>query len=150
MANLNDPSTIAGWKDDGTTLRARKGDDSAPADVSAASLGIESGFGLGGTVTQATNKSTGVALNAIAGAITMNNANLATLTPVGFTLTNSKIAATDVVAMSIKSGATASSYLVSVDAVAAGSCHITLFNTTGGGLAEAVVINFVVIKGTAS
>ena len=98
------------------------------------------------SVTQSTNKSTGVTCQGLSGVITMNNANVATLTPVGFTVTDAAIAATDVIAVSIKSGATASSYTVAVDAVAAGSFHITLFNASSGGLAEAVVLTYSVIK----
>lgn len=104
----------------------------------------------GGTVTQATDKTTGVTLNKLTGAITMNNAALASATTVSFTLTNSTIAATDVVMVSIKSGATAGAYSVDVDAVAAGSCRISLRNNSGGSLGEAVVLNYVVIKGSAS
>ena len=108
--------------------------------------GIGYRTGAGGTVTQATSKSTGVTLNNICGAITMNAASLAATTSVGFTLTNSAIAATDIVIVNLKSGATADSYTVTVDAVAAGSCRISLRNVTGGALAEAVVLNFTVIK----
>lgn len=106
--------------------------------------------GAGGAVTQATSKSTGVTLNASCGQITMNNANIAATTTVGFTLTNNAIAATDVVLVSIKSGATASSYSVQVGAVATGSCLIEVRNYTGGGLAEALVLSFAVIKASAS
>jgi len=60
------------------------------------------------------------------------------------------IAATDVVLVSIKSGATANSYTVTVGAVGSGSCVIELRNTTGGSLGEAVVLNFAVIKGVTS
>jgi hypothetical protein len=153
MANsgfFNDPSTIAGLKDDGTTLRARKGDDSGPADITGASIGIESGVSAGGTVTQATSKSTGVTLNKIAGQITMNNATLNAGVEVAFTLTNSKIAAADVVVVCIASGGTSGSYLVAVTAVAAGSCEITVSNASAGNLGEALVLNFVVIKGASS
>lgn len=108
------------------------------------------GAGTGGTIAQATSKSTGVTLNTLCGAITMNNANLAATTSVGFTLTNSQIAATDTVIVNIKSGATVDSYTVTVDTVAAGSCRISLRNYTAGGLAEAVVLNFAVLKAVAS
>ena len=108
------------------------------------------GTGAGGAVTQATSRTTGVTLNKRTGQITMNNAALAANTMVGFTLTNSEIAATDVVAVNIKSGATASSYVVTTGAVAAGSCLIELRNTSGGALGEAVVLSFVVIKGVAA
>ena len=76
--------------------------------------------------------------------------SLVTATSVGFTLTNSQVAATDVVLASIKSGATADSYTVTVDAVGAGSCRISLRNISAGSLSEAVVINFAVIKAVAA
>lgn len=100
----------------------------------------------GGSVTQGTSKSTGVTLNRVVGQITMHNAALASSTSVGFTLTNSVIDADDVVFVCIGSGATAASYQVCVDAVAAGSCKFHLRNTSGGSLGEAVVLNFGVIK----
>lgn len=147
---ISNPALIAGIKQDGTTLRARKGDDSAPADFTAASIGVEPGIGAGGAVTQATSKSTGVTLNKIAGQITMNNAALNAGVEVAFTLTNSKIAANDVPVVAIASGGTSASYGVAVTAVADGSCEITVSNWSAGNLSEALVLNFVVIKGTAS
>jgi hypothetical protein len=103
--------------------------------------------GTGGTVTQATSKSTGVTLNKVCGQITMNNAQLNRVTSVTFTLTNSFIAATDVVVVNIASGATAGAYTITVEVVAAGSCNISLHNLlTGTDLSEAVVLNFAVIK----
>jgi hypothetical protein len=116
-----------------------------------ASAGVGYATGAGGVVTQLTDKSTAVTLNAICGTITMDAAILAHQTPVAFTLTNSAIAATDVVAVSVKSGGTAGAYLVSAGAVAAGSCSITLFNCqTAGNLSEAVVLSFAVIKAVAA
>lgn len=116
-----------------------------------ASAGVGYATGAGGVVTQLTNKSTAVTLNAICGTITMDAATLAHQTPVAFTLTNSAIAATDVVVVSVKSGGTAGAYLVSAGAVAAGSCSITLFNCqTSGNLSEAVVLSFAVIKAVAA
>ena len=112
-----------------------------------ATAGIGYGTGAGGTVTQATNKGTGVTLNKVSGQITMNAASLAAGAEVSFTLTNSAIAATDVVVTAISSGATAGAYNTHVDAIAAGSCRISLTNLSAGPLSEAIVINFVVIKG---
>lgn len=106
--------------------------------------------GVGGTVTQATSKSTGVTLSKRCGAITMNNAALAASTSVSFTLTNTTIGANDVVMASIASAATAGAYTVTVDAVASGSCRISLRNVSGGSLSEAVVINFVVVGSVTS
>ena len=102
--------------------------------------------GTGGAVTQATNKSTGVTLNKRCGQITMNNASLSAAAEVSFTLTNSTISATDVVMICIGSGATAGAYNVQCDAVAAGSCRISIGNMSSGSLGEAIVLNFVVIK----
>jgi len=102
--------------------------------------------GTGGTVTQASSKSTGVTLNKRCGQITMNNASLSAAAEVSFTLTNSTIAATDVVMVCIGSGATAGAYNVQCDAVAAGSCRISVGNMSSGSLSEALVLNFVVIK----
>jgi len=100
-----------------------------------------------GTVTQATDKSTGVTLNRSMGRITMNAASLAASTAVTFTLTNSLIGANDVLVLHVSSGATAGAYIAYVTSLAAGSCVIALRNLTGGALAEAVVLNFTLIHG---
>ena len=116
-----------------------------------ATAGVGYATGAGGAVTQLTSKATGVTLNKVCGTITMDSATLAHQTPVAFTLTNSAIEATDVVAVCVKSGGTAGAYLVSAGAVAAGSCSITLFNCqTSGNLSEAVVLSFAVIKAVAA
>jgi hypothetical protein len=98
-----------------------------------------------GAVTQLTSKSTGVTLNKSSGQITMNNASLANVTNVSFTLTNNTIGLNDVVVLSVASGATAGGYNCWISGKATGSCTITLRNLSGGSLAEAVVINFAVI-----
>lgn len=98
-----------------------------------------------GTVTQATSKSTGVTLNKSAGQITMNNAALASVTNVTFTLTNSFISANDILILNVGSGATAGAYNCWVSGLSAGSATITLRNISGGSLSEAVVLNFALI-----
>lgn len=115
-------------------------------------FGFKTGLGVGGAVTQATNRSTGVTLNALSGAITTSNASLAAEAAATFTVTNSKVAATDVVVVSIKSGSNGGNTAVAVSAVAAGSFDIKVSNNNAAaGTAEtgAIVINFVVIKGAA-
>ena len=102
----------------------------------------------GGAVTQATSKSTGVTLNTPCGQITMNGAALAAGSAVPFTMTNSQVGPQDVIAVSIKSGATAGAYSVSTLDIASGSVKIALRNLTAGSLSEAVVLNFVIIKST--
>ena len=105
------------------------------------------GYGNGrGTVTQGTNKSTGVSLNAPCGAITMNGAALAAGTTVSFTLTNTSIAATDLLVLNHVSGGTAGAYVLNAQA-AAGSASINVRNITAGSLSEAIVIGFAIIKG---
>ena len=101
-----------------------------------------------GAVTQATSKSTGVTLNKSAGQITMNNAALASVTNVAFTLTNSLISANDVMIVNVAGGAaTAGTYNVFTSTLAAGSATIVLRNISGGSLSEAVVINYAIIHG---
>jgi hypothetical protein len=105
------------------------------------------GTGAGGTVTQGTDKATAVTLNTRCGTITMNAAALAAATTVSFTLTNSQIAATDVLILNHASGGTAGSYALNAQA-AAGSASINVRNVSGGSLSEAIVIRFAVVKAT--
>ena len=104
--------------------------------------------GSGGTVTQAdtSGKGTAVTLNKISGEIVMDDAALADDATAVFTLTNSTIAATDVVIVNVASGvAVAGSYQVTVGAVAAGSCSISVLNVSGGSRTDTIKLNFAVI-----
>jgi hypothetical protein len=101
--------------------------------------------GDGGAVTQATSKSTGVTLSKKCGQITLNGAALAADTTVSFTLTNTTVAATDIIVLNHVSGGTAGSYLLNAQA-AAGSASINVRNITSGSLSEAIVIGFAVVK----
>jgi len=102
--------------------------------------------GAGGTITQATSKATAFTLSKMCGQITMAADALAANTIVSATWTNSLIAATDVVIINHKSGGTLGAYTINV---ACGSPTSTLYirNNTSGSLSEALVLNFVVIKG---
>lgn len=104
--------------------------------------------GAGGAVTQATNKSTGVTLNAPCGQITMHNAELAGGAVVSFAMTNSFITAADNVI--VTANFAGGPYEAWVYSVTAGACSIAVRNTTGGALSNAVVINFAVINGAAA
>lgn len=104
------------------------------------------GYSSGGAVTQITSRTTGVTLNSLAGAITLVSAAGST-TPASLTVTNSTVAATDVVVVQQKSGTDL--YTISVTALAAGSFQVT-FNTKSGTTTESPVFNFVVLKGAAS
>jgi hypothetical protein len=115
-------------------------------------VGYVNGSGAGSTVTQLTNKSTGVTINAISGQITMNNAALAGATGVSFVVSNSFVAATDVVVACIAgstTGSTGNDYNIGVSAVSAGQFTLTLWNQATS-KSNALTINFVVIKGANS
>lgn len=135
----------------GVTLAAAGSDANIDLVVSPKGTG---GFGYatgkGGAVTQLTSKSTGVTLNTICGTITMNGAALAAGAEVSFTMTNSTITLNDLVIVNVGSGAAGGTYSIDVTDVAAGSCRITVSNTSAGSLSEAIVLNFAVIRATAS
>jgi hypothetical protein len=119
--------------------------------TSAVGFGVK--VGDGGTVTQATNRTTGVTLNKMSGAITTNNASLAAEATADFVVTNSKVAINDVVAVSVRSGANGGGTTVSVIGVAASSFTIRVHNgNVAAGTAEtgAIIINFVVLKGASA
>lgn len=102
--------------------------------------------GSGGAVTQTTSRSTGVTLDKTNGAITLVSAAGST-TATTFTVTNSTVAATDVIHICQKSGT--DKYIVLVTNVAAGSFQIT-FYTTGGTTTEQPVFNFAILKSVAA
>jgi hypothetical protein len=108
--------------------------------------GVGYAAGAGGTVTQITSKATGVALNTLSGAITLNNAALNAGVVVSFTLTDTSIAATDVMILNHDSGGTVGAYLLNAQC-GAGSALITVTNISAANLSEAIVIQFAVIKG---
>lgn len=107
------------------------------------------GSGTGGTVTQLTSRTTGVTLDKPSGQITLfASTSISGHGSNEFTLTNSYIDATDVVHVCFASGLTAASYGVTVTAVSAGSCKITVSNFSNSATpTDTPVLNFVVIKG---
>lgn len=107
----------------------------------------------GGTVTQATNRSTGVTLNTISGQITTNSTSLAAETGATFTVTNSQVFADDVVLLTMAGGSNGGNTTIQVVVTAAGSFQITVANqNAAGGTAEtgAILINFLVMKAAQS
>jgi len=109
--------------------------------------------GAGGTVTQLTNRTTGVTLNQITGEIVLVAGTITGHEADEFTLTNSEIAANDVVVVSIKSGCAAGTrkyYQTQVVAVAAGSCVIAVGNLDNGTVpstgTDTPVLQFAVVK----
>lgn len=124
---------------------------SIAATTSILSSGISSGIGYatgaGAAVTQITSRTTTPpVINRVTGAITLVSA-AGSATYQSFTVTNSAVAATDVIIVNQKSGT--DKYIIMVTAVAAGSFQIT-FATTGGTTTEQPVFNFAVIKGVAA
>lgn len=107
----------------------------------------QAGAGTGGTVTQVTNRSTGVTLNKACGTIVTDTTSLAALAAASFTVTNSVVGINDVVVLSVQSGATNVKTFVKVTTVAAGSFIITVHNVDAA-TAEigAIIINFIVFK----
>lgn len=113
--------------------------------------GLGYGTGAGGTVTQATSKATAVTLNKPTGQITMNNAALAAGATVGFQLTNSLIAASDILSVAMVNGGVGNPANYRVKAsCGAGTALIYVTNESGGSLSEALLIQFAIIKGATS
>lgn len=110
---------------------------------SGATSGVGYTTGAGGTVTQATSRTTGVTLNKVTGATTLVSA-AGSVTWQSFTVTDSAVAATDVIVVNQKSGTDKN--MIHVTAVNAGSFEIT-FATTGGTTVEQPVFNYAILKG---
>lgn len=101
-------------------------------------------------VTQLTSITTGVTCNAITGVITTVSQTVAAGAEAEFTVTNSKVAATDVVVACIKTHTSAGDFIVGVSAVAAGSFKLRLTNLNAATAGNNVlVINFIVLKAEA-
>jgi hypothetical protein len=107
------------------------------------------GAGSGGTVTQATSKTTAVTLNKSVGRIVMNSAALAANTNVNFQLNNSLITQSDTLVCSIQEATGGVVYTVQAYC-GTGFAQILVRNTGGSSLSEAVAINFAIIKGAIS
>lgn len=111
------------------------------------------GLGAGGTVVQATSKSTAVTLNKPTGQIAMHNAELADGALVTFQLNNNLITTVDALILTIDAysiiGIPTEKYSVSGTVFGSGA-YITVKNISAGSLSEALRINFTVIKGATS
>lgn len=119
---------------------------SAGAEVTGAA-GLGYGTGAGGTVTQSTSKSTAVTLNKPTGQITMHNASLGAGASVIFALNNSLITAVDILVLNATSFG---NYSVVCVNTSTGAASIRVTNISGGALAEALYIQFAIIKGAAA
>ena len=121
----------------------------AQTSISAPDAGIGYAGQPAAAVTQITNRSTGVTINALCGVITGDNTSLAAEATATFVVTNSKVDIGDVVVIAVRSGPTSGATSFRVTAVAAGSFSISATNNNvAAGTADtgAPVINFAVIK----
>ena len=146
------------WYEGGTTV---SGSTRMMILSQAGDLTVESGFiksasptsGVGyatfagGAVAQATDRTTGVTLSKVCGTITTHTDSLAAGAAATFTVTNTAVAITDVVNVSIQSGATTVQTNVRVTTTAAGSFNITVENNHAS-TAEtgAIIINYAILK----
>jgi hypothetical protein len=97
-------------------------------------------------VTQATSITTGVTCNALSGVITTVSQTVAGAAEASFTVTNSEVAATDVVVACIKTHTSAGLFFPCVTAVGAGSFELSLTNLSASAGNNVLVINFLVHK----
>jgi hypothetical protein len=101
-------------------------------------------------VTQITSITTGVVCNALTGVITTVSQTVAAGAEADIVVTNSQVAATDVVVACIKTHTSAGSFIAAVSAVGAGQFTLRLTNLDAAAAGNNVlVINFIVIKATA-
>lgn len=154
-------AAAAGCNLNGSTLAADGTDTNININITPKGTGqtLSSGkmgypTGTGGTVTQATSRTTGVTLNKITGEIVLVAGTIAGHDADEFTLTNSNIEADDVLILSIKSGVAAGTrkyYQTNVVSTSAGSCVISIGNIDNAAIpssgTDAPVIQFVVLKG---
>jgi hypothetical protein len=119
---------------------------------SAPTGGVGYATGAGATVTQITNRSTGVTINTLCGTIQTDTTSLAAGASAEFTVTNSSVAIGDVVVVSQRSGSSlvagvAGVTTIEVVTTAAGSFVIAVANgSTTTADTGAIIINFAVIK----
>lgn len=101
-----------------------------------------------GTISQATDRTTGVTLNAYQGTITTQATSLAAGAEVTFTVTNSKVNASSVPLVALKTPSSTGFSVPMVTKVQDGSFDITLSNLHASTAdTTAAVINFYVING---
>lgn len=116
--------------------------------VNTSSINIFPVRGDTSTVTQATNRSTGVTINSTVGQITTDATSLAAAAEATFVVTNSYVTAKSVVVINAASGQTAGTSIPVVTAVADGQFSITLTNLHASTAdTGAMVINFIVLEG---
>ena len=139
-------TSLASLSTVGTITSLSAGTVTATSSIkSSGTTGVGYATGAGGTQTQLTNKTTNVVLNKVCGTITTTADSVNAGTVFTFSIVNSTIASTDVVHVQHISGGTLGAYTCTA-APATGSAAIYVRNNTAGALAEALTLQFVVIK----
>ena len=117
------------------------------SEASATGISCFIGYGEGAldtsnsaTVTQSTNKTTGVLTNRNSGQITTSNAALASNAEVTFTVSNSNVRETDAIGINYNG---VGGYSIQPNNVRNGGFDIIIRNNSGGSLSHALVLNFV-------
>lgn len=104
--------------------------------------------GTGGSVTQATSRTTGVTLNKICGQITLFNTTATAGAVTEFTVTNSTVvsASRSIITVALQNpGASTGVYIPYVSLIGTGSFRISLYCITAPAAAESPIINFAVM-----
>jgi hypothetical protein len=111
--------------------------------------GLGYGTGSGGTVTQATSKSTAVTLNKPNGVIVMASGSMPANGVVQFQVNNSLVVSTDhiIITPAGPNGAVGYNYHFGVLAGNNGLFYVSVRNMSAGALDEAISIKFAIIKG---
>jgi hypothetical protein len=111
--------------------------------------GLGYASGQGGAVTQTGNRTTAVSLNKLSGTIQLF-ATTAAAGTFSFTVNNTLVAANDVIVVNTKSTSVgAGVYIPQATQVGANSFRISVYVPTAISSSDTVVLNFVVLKGTA-
>lgn len=130
---------------------AISGGISVAGNILSTSGAIGYGVGAGGTVVQATSKSTAVTLNKPSGQITMNNGALGANTTVAFQLNNAILNGESDLLIKVKGGSVDNAaYQVWAFGAAVGSIAIAVRNISNVTLSESIVLEFKVMQGVNS
>jgi hypothetical protein len=117
--------------------------------VTSSGAGIGYATGAGGTVTQGSSRTTGVTLSKLCGTITMFSAAVAAAASSTFTLTNTFIAANDILKVTHNSATNPCCWICEA-ICAAGSASIIVKNVSAASITEATPLKYVLIKGVSS
>lgn len=106
-------------------------------------------LGTGGSVTQATSRTTGVTLNKVCGQITLFSTTATAGAVTEFTVTNSTVvsASRSIITVALQNpGASTGVYMPFVSLIGTGSFRISLYCITAPAAAESPIINFAVMN----